>query len=166
MSVHICERDGSLEITAMIGTPQRCFVGALALFPLLAPYELMIRVPWQSFWNPFFLFAAAVSIGAVSVSVLLVLIAFGGRNRRTTIDTTAQTVSIVEWSPVGREKKRMLALGAVKGFDVRVHQWTESDTYSLDLESVAGERFGIASSSSRADVEGYRATVALFLQPR
>jgi len=46
----------------------RIVLGAVALFPLLAPYELLFRTRWESYLNPFFLFFAAISIGALAVS--------------------------------------------------------------------------------------------------
>lgn len=164
MSVHLSEHDGLLDITALIGWPQRCVYGALALVPLLAPYELILGVAWRSYWNPFFVFAAAVSVGALVVSALLMLIALGGRDRRTTIDTKAGRVSFVEWSPVGRDRTRAFPVGALRSFDVRTHGWTDGDSYSLDFHWAGGPSFAVASSLSREEIEGCRATVAAFLQ--
>jgi hypothetical protein len=66
--VTVIEEDDFIEIQTQIPTGLRVFFAALALFPLLAPYELLLQPDWDGYFTIFFLFSAVISAGAVSIS--------------------------------------------------------------------------------------------------
>ena len=74
----LVEREDRLEIRSPMRVGMRILLAALGLFPLLAPYELLIEIDWEHFMNPFFFLAALISAGAMALSAFL----FFGRSRR------------------------------------------------------------------------------------
>lgn len=44
----------------------RVLLASLGFVPLLAPYELLIRVDWEHYANPFFFLATFISTGAAA----------------------------------------------------------------------------------------------------
>ena len=57
----LLERAERLEIRSPMRVGMRVLLAALGLFPLLAPYELLIRIDWEHFMNPLFFLAAFIS---------------------------------------------------------------------------------------------------------
>ena len=66
--ISVIEGRDAIEIQSNMMVGQRILFLVLALFPLLAPYQLIIRPDWQSYFNLFFLFVLVISLGAVIVS--------------------------------------------------------------------------------------------------
>ena len=69
----------------------RLLFALLSLVPLLAPYELLVRVEWNDYFHPFFLLAAIVSAGAVAVSVFFLFSAAAGLTSRMRFDRARST---------------------------------------------------------------------------
>ena len=76
--IHVTDSAGRLDIVSPMARGTRLLFALLALFPLLAPYELIWRVRWTDYMSPFFLIAAIISAGAVTLSALLVFAAVAG----------------------------------------------------------------------------------------
>ena len=80
------ETEGVLEIRDRVSLRTRVIFALLSLFPLLAPYELLILPKWEHRLHPFFLLCAFISIGAMTLSGLLVWAAIAGLNSRMRFD--------------------------------------------------------------------------------
>ena len=74
----VIETKEEIEIQSLMLIRQGALFLLLALVPLLAPYELIVRPHWQHYVNVIFLFAAAISAGAIAVSALLAWAALAG----------------------------------------------------------------------------------------
>jgi hypothetical protein len=77
----VVETDSSLEIQDRMTLLMRLIFGLLALFPSLAPYELLILPRWHNYLNPVFFFFALISIGALAVSGFFIWAAVAGKNK-------------------------------------------------------------------------------------
>lgn len=145
----------------------RILFALLSLIPLMAPYELMVRIKWTDYWHPFFLFAAIVAAGALAVSLFLLFAAVAGLSSRMTFDAARSTFTYTERSVWIRPRTRTFPLSAVQGASIHRHEWSDGDpTFSLAITMSDGATFRSASSFSIEDVEQGKARVERFLDLR
>lgn len=142
----------------------RILFALLSLIPLMAPYELMVRVRWTDYRHPFFLFAAIVAAGALAVSLLLLFAAVAGLSSRMTFDAAQSTFTYTERSVWIRPRTRVFSLSAVQAVNIDRHEWSDGGpTFSLVITMFDGSTFRSASSFSLEEVEQRRARVEGFL---
>ena len=89
----LVERMDCLEIRSRMRVGMRILLAALGLFPLLAPYELLIKIDWEHFMNPFFFLAAFTSAGAMALSAFLFFAAVAGFSSKIVFDRRTATFS-------------------------------------------------------------------------
>jgi hypothetical protein len=138
----------------------------LSLFPLLAPYELLFRIRWTDFWNIFFLFAAAISAGAVFVSAFLIWAALAGMNTEMIFDKRQGIFYFAAQAPVLRRRVKEYPLELVRELAVETHEWSDgAPSYSLKALLEDGNTFSLSACWSRAEVEAIRDQAAAFIKP-
>jgi len=153
-STTLVERPGRVEVRAPMATGLRFVFAVLALVPLLAPYELIWSVRWQTLLHPFALVAGAISAGAIVLSALLAFAALAGLSVRIVFDAGAGTFTYVTWAPVVRSRAVVLPLAAIVEVGVGERAWSDgSPSYHLRVATASGEVFEAASSWERAEVE-------------
>ena len=113
MMLQVSESAGLIKIDSPMRPGLRVVLGLVGLLPLLAPYELIFRVDWDDYLNPFFFVAAAVSLGAMAVSSFFFFAAVAGLSTRMVFDTTRSTFSHSATSPFRRLRTRSYPLSAV-----------------------------------------------------
>jgi hypothetical protein len=69
------ESDDRLEVRSPMRPGMRVLLAALALFPLLAPYELIVKGEWENCLHWFVLPIAFISTGAIAPSAFLLFAA-------------------------------------------------------------------------------------------
>ncbi|RPI07310.1 MAG: hypothetical protein EHM71_10925, partial [Zetaproteobacteria bacterium] len=89
----LVERMDCLEIRSRMRVGMRILLAAFGLLPLLAPYELLIKIDWEHFVNPFFFLAAFISAGATALSAFLFFAAVAGLSSKIVFDRRAATFS-------------------------------------------------------------------------
>jgi hypothetical protein len=156
---HLIEQGGRVEIVSPMPMGLRAFLGIAGLFPFIAPYELLLRVDWTSYLNPFFAIALLVSLGAVAVGLFFLYAAVGGVSSVFVFDGRRRMFTCTTSSIVRPRSVWAVPLDAVRGVEVRVHDGSDGPpTYSLEVGT--DERtFATGSSSSREEVEGWLAKV-------
>jgi len=153
-----------LEITSPLRAGVRIVLAVLALFPLLAPYELLIRVEWQQFMHPAFLFVAAISAGAIALSAFLFFAAVAGLSSQMVFDKLSGTFTYSTKASVTRRIDQTHPLREVCGVDIGVREWSDgAPTYHLRVSVASGGVFESGSAWSRDDIESIRTRVRLFL---
>jgi hypothetical protein len=163
--VQLIETDGRLELVSPMPSGQRVLIAVVGLVPLLAPYELLLRVDWQSFLHPFFLLAAIVSAGALAVSFFFIFAAVAGLASRITLDARTSTFTYSHVAPVVPRLTRKGRLDSIESVAVRTHQWSDgADSYSLRIVTTDGSAFETSSSWSMDDVVRVKDAVEAFLQ--
>lgn len=162
--IKVIESNEAIEIQSQIPKVQRLLFVVLALFPLIAPYELVMRPKWQSYLNVPFLFAAALSTGALAVSAFLVWAAIAGLNSRLRFDRSAGTLAYTAGAPILRRRTVLCQIDSVDRLEVQRHDWSEgSPSYSLSAIMSDGRSFNSGSSWSQQEVEAIAKRVSSFL---
>jgi hypothetical protein len=158
MELHVTEQPGRLEIVSPMPWGRRVLFGFIALVPLLAPYELLYIVRWNTWWHPFFFFALFISLGAMFVSGLLAFAALAGLESRMVFDAASRTFTYSAKAPIAREGAS-ITFQEIDRVEVESHDWSDSaPSYSLRLKA-GGRMFSTGSSGSRAEVESIREKV-------
>jgi len=160
----LVERMDCLEIRSRMRVGMRILLAALGLFPLLAPYELLIKIDWEHFMNPFFFLAAFTSAGAMALSAFLFFAAVAGLSSRIVFDRRTATFSYSSEAPVVRRTRQVQPLSDVRSTEIGVRDWSDSaPTYHLSITVKDGTVFVSGSSWSRDEIEWIRGRVDQFL---
>lgn len=158
------ESDERLEIRYQMRTGSRVFFFLAALFPLIAPYELLWKVRWENLWNVYFLFAALICLGALAVSGIALMAALAGLSSRLIFDRQARTFTYTRSAPVFHPRPEVFSLANLLSVEVEKHDWSDSaPDYSLRVNLAGGRKCSSGMSSSQGEVEGYRQRVLAFL---
>lgn len=162
----VVESPDALEVESPMPVGKRILFFLLALFPLVAPYELLFKPRWTGYANVFFLFAAAVSLGALSVTALLFWAAVAGIRSRMRFDRARGLFTYTASAPAMGTRTSRYPLDAIAAVEIRTHEWSDgAPSYSLKVATADGRTFETASSWSRAEVEALRRRVEAFRGP-
>jgi hypothetical protein len=160
----VTESADALEIESPMPGGKRVLFFLLGLFPLIAPYELLLKPRWTGIANVFFLFAAAVSLGALCVTAFLFFAAVAGIRSRMRFDRARRAFTYAASAPAMGTRTTDLPLSAITGVEIRTHEWSDgAPSYSLEVRTGGGETFHTSSSWSRGEVEALRRRVEAFL---
>ena len=160
----VIEGKEAIEIQSYMPTGKRVLFFLLALFPLLAPYELIIQPNWRSYVNVFFLFAAVISAGALAVSAFLVWAAIAGLNSKLRFDRADGTVTYSVGAPIVRWRTHKYPIEAIAHLGVEKHDWSDgAPSYSFLTQMADGSKFKSGSSWSREEIEDIIQRVSAFL---
>ena len=160
----LVERANRLEVRSPMRAGMRVLLAALALFPLLAPYELIIRVEWQQYVHPAFFLVAFISAGAVALSAFLLFAAVAGMSSQMVFDKGSGKFTYSAKAPVIGRTRQTRPLSEVCGVEVGVRDWSDSaPTYHLGVSVADGTAFETGSSWSRDEIELIRIRVKQFL---
>jgi hypothetical protein len=142
----------------------RAFLLALALFPLLAPYELLIKIKWQDIFNLPFLFVALICAGALVVSAFLVWAGIAGLNTELRFDRTRGSFTHSISAPVLSMRTQRYPLSAIHNVDIQIHEWSEGEpSYALRITLHDGKTIATGSVNSRTEIEQAVEQVQAFL---
>jgi hypothetical protein len=162
--IQVANNEERLDIVSPMPSGKRLLFALLALFPLLAPYELMLRAQWTDYWHPLFLLSAIISAGAIALSVFCVFAAVAGLSSRMTLDARRSTFTYSEGAPLVPQRTLELPLSSLESVQVRTHEWSDgAPSYSLMVKMSDGATFESGSSWSRQDLEHDKARIELFL---
>jgi hypothetical protein len=156
--------DQRIEIWSPMRPIMRILLALLAIFPLIAPYELIIRVGWQDYINPFFLFSAAISAGAIALSVFLVFTALAGLSSKITLDKPSSTLTHSLEAPVIRRTQQSYPLASIGHVRTVSRDWSDgSPSYHLEISLIDGTMIESGSSWSRGEIDTICAYIERFL---
>lgn len=152
--VEFNESDGIIELTTPMPVGRRVVLVLLALFPLLAPYELLFRAGWSGRWHIAFLFPALISLGALGLSVLLVYAALAGLEVRMRFDLARRVMMYQATAPLVRLRAVEVPFDAIVRVEVIPHEWSDGpDSFSIRVVKSDGRRFESGSTECRPDSE-------------
>lgn len=156
----LVEQTDRIEIQSRMGVGPRLLLAALALLPLLAPYELLIRTEWEPIASPFFVLAAMVSAGATALCLFLLFAALAGLSSRTVFDRRTRTVSHFSQTAFARPTREVVPWSNVHRIEVCIREWSDSaPNYYLAVTMKGGPRFETGTSGSREEIEWMRGQV-------
>ena len=160
----VVESGENLEIESPMPVGMRILLLLIALFPLLAPYELLLKPRWTGIVNVVFLFMALVSLGALCVSALFVWAAVAGIRSRMTFDRARELFTYTAWAPAMGTRTSRRRLDAIAALEIETHDWSDgAPSYSLKVVMGDQQTFRSGSSWSRDEVEEIRQRVAAFV---
>jgi hypothetical protein len=158
------EADDRFELVARMSPGQRLLLGGLSLVPLMAPYELLVKVHWGGSAGPVLWVAAIVSLGAIAVTGLLLFSALAGLSSRMIFDKRAGRLIYSASALVVRPWVRDFPIGAIARVETAIREWSDGDpSYSLRVVLTDGERLRSGSSWSRAEIDAIQVRLARFL---
>ncbi len=164
MEFQISKTADELEVRAPMRIGKRILFLALSLFPWLAPYELLLRPRWESYWNIFFLFAAVISIGAMAVSAFFVWAAIAGLDSQMTFCRSQGLFTHSARAPILPRRTRAYPIESIAAVEIETHEWSDGGpSYSFEVVLRDGRKLHLGSSWSRAEAEAVRDQVAAFL---
>jgi hypothetical protein len=162
--LEVAESPDRLEISSPMRVGLRIALAAMGAVPLLAPYELLVRVDWRDVASPAFAFAALVSLGAVAVSALFVVAAVAGTSSSIVVDRRAGTISFASQAPITPRSMRTFPVGDVAAVELGVHEWSDGGpSYHVHVAMADGRTIRTGPSPSRDEIEAVRARLASFL---
>jgi hypothetical protein len=162
--VQVLDTVERLDIVSPMPWGNRLLFALLALIPLLAPYELLLRVQWTDYRSPFFVFAAIISAGAVALSMFLVFAAVAGLSSRITLDAAHSTFTYSEAAPIVPQRTRVYPLPSLESVHVQAQEWSDgAPSYCLLVKMSDGTTFRSGSSWSREDIELVKNRIEAFL---
>ena len=160
----IVEYADRLIVQSRMRVGMRVLLAALGCFPLLAPYELLIKVEWEHFFNLFFLLAGIISAGATVLSAALFFAAVAGLSSAIVFDRPAATVSFTQEAPVVQRTTRVYPWSDIQSIEVRSRDWSDGGpTYYLSISLADGGVLESGSSWSRDEIEQIKRRVDQFL---
>jgi hypothetical protein len=162
--INIIENKEVIEIQSPMPTGRRILFGIIALFPLIAPYELIIKPNWQNVLNVFFLFVLLISIGAIAVSAILVWAAIAGLSSNLKIDRSKRTITYSTGAPVVPWRTVHYPLASLQQLSVEKTDWSDgSPSYTLVAQMVDGKALKSSASWQKEEIEEVKRRVTAFL---
>jgi hypothetical protein len=156
-SYHITQSESHIEFTRRMSPGFRLVLVLLGLFPLIAPYELLIKPAWRDWFNPFFLFFLAISLGAVAVSVGFIMAGLAGLSQRIRFDIPARTLIYESDSLLARFRQTRYRFSDIERIDLIEHDWSEGPaTFYLQVKIRNSAKIEFGDLDSRADAERYQ----------
>lgn len=161
----LLEHAGGIVVHSPIALGTRVVLAVLGLVPLLAPYELLLRVRWTTTAIPAFPIAAAISLGAVALSVAAFTAALAGRGSELRFDARSATVRHRTGAPLLRRSERVVDLASIDRIEVVTTEWSDGDpSHVLRVVLGDGSHLDSGSSTSRDHVERVRERVKRFVR--
>lgn len=160
----LSESPERLEIVSPMSWGRRALFALLGLFPLIAPWELLIKPDWSGYFNLFFMWSAAISAGALGLSALLFFAALAGLSSRIVLDAASSTFVYSYAAPILSPSQRTYALDEVERVEAITHESSDGPpSYSLRFATSRGTAHETASSWSHDEIEDYLRRVHRFL---
>jgi len=162
--LNVVETADALEVTSPMPAGRRVLFGLLALVPLLAPYELLLKPGWETIFHPLFGFAAIISLGAMLVSAFLVWAAIAGLVTRASFDLRRRTLTTAFWAPVVPLTMHTYSLNDLRAVRLETTESSEGPpSYSLQVETLDGRSLRLMGEEDRSEVESVQSRIACFL---
>jgi len=159
------EREARLEVRSPMRVGMRVVFALVGLFPLVAPYQLLVRTAWTTYLHPFFALAAVISLGALALSAFLFFAAVAAMSSGMVFDRRTATVRAWSSAPIVRRTEREVAWSQVVGVEVAKTDWTDgAPSYRLRVALADGSSLESGSSWSNSEIETIRERVVRFLE--
>lgn len=142
----------------------RVVIFLVGLLPLLAPYDLLFKVRWESFFNVSFFISFLFSIFIASFSVLIVFIAFFAQNQHICFDRDRSLLTY-GWSDAVRAYRETThRFQEISEPELKVHDWSDGpNSYDLLVKTRSGDKISFGDFSSREEAERYQSIVKTIL---
>jgi hypothetical protein len=160
----VVESPDLLEIQSTFPVGKRVLFLLLSLFPLIAPYQLILKVNWLNYFNVFFIFAFVISLGAIAVSAFFVWAAIAGMESRLRFDLRQGKFLFTTGAPITIWQTNQGQIKDISKIQVEKHDWSDgAPSYSILTITNDGQQFKIGSSWSLGEINDIANRVSAFL---
>ncbi len=139
----------------------RVAIFLFGLFPLLAPYELLFKIRWESYFNPSFFIALLFSMVMLAASVFVVFIALFAQDHHVCFDGGRATLTH-GWSDVLRAYRQTdYRFDELSAPALETHIWSDSPkTFDLLVRTRSGAKISFGDFKSREEALLYQELLA------
>jgi len=126
----------TFEFTSSLSPALRIVIFIAGLFPLIAPYELLMKPKWTTFASPFFLSGLLISLVAVGLSIGFLVAAVVGLNEVVRFNTVQRKVTYGFGAPFIKWRENHILFADIREVRVDTQTWeSRPDTYRLRLDT-------------------------------
>lgn len=147
-----------LEFISSFSPIVRIILALFGFFPLLAPYELLLKPDWQVGVSVAMVFMLVISLGAVGISLFLFAAAVLGRSQHFEFDAANRVVVYrfnTAVNPAGRE---VYDFAQVESLELKVNEWDSGpNTYDICLNIRGRREMSFGNFASQTEAERYLA---------
>lgn len=144
----------------------RLIIFLVGFFPLLAPYELLIKIHWTDYFNLSFLISLLFSILATAFSLFIMFIAFFAQNQYVCLDADRATLTY-GWSDAVRAYRATdYRFDELSAPELVTHPWSDGPTsYNILVKTRTGLKISFGDFESRRAAQEYQAAVTEIVSP-
>ena len=155
----------SIEFNRRLPPAVRVFLLICGLFPLYAPYDLLIRPSWRAGLWPAALFPLLVSIGAMAVGGFFIFAALLGVSQCIHFDATTRTIAHSGKTALTRYSENRYSFRDVEELMVKAHSWSDGPTtYDIVLKIKGARGLEFGGLESQEEAERYVAILKKIIQ--
>jgi hypothetical protein len=145
-----------LEFDKRVHPAIRFGIFLVSLFPLLAPYELLFKVRWESFFNPSFFISLVFSMIMVAVTAFIMFIALFARNQHICFDGNRSTLTY-GWSDAVRAyRETIFRFEEISEPELETHTWSDGpNSYDLLVKTRSGLKIGFGDFKTKEEAQHY-----------
>jgi len=153
---NIKQSNNKIEFTSHLSLAARALIMIIGLFPLLAPYELLIKPSWNGKINWLMLFSLLISIGAIVLSIFGICTALFGINQSIQINSTNRIITHGYKAGVLRFRQNQYLFSEIEIVQLKVHEWTDgSPTFNIGLKPIAHREIEFGGFATQEEAEKY-----------
>jgi hypothetical protein len=153
---NIKQSNDKIEFTSHLSLAARAALMIVGLFPLFAPYELLIKPSWSgeiSWHMVFFLF---ISIMAVLLSIFFVCSALFGMNQSIQINSTTRMITHEYKAGILRFRQKQYLFTEIEMVQLKVHKWTDGPpTYNIAIRTTGQREIEFGGLATQEEAEKY-----------
>jgi hypothetical protein len=147
-----------LEFISSLSPIIRIILALFGFFPLLAPYELLVKPDWPAGVSIAMLFMLAISLGAVGISLFLFAAAVLGRSQHFEFDAARRVVIYRFKTAVNPAGKEVYDFAQIESLVLKVHEWDSGpNSYDICLNIRGRREMTFGNFASQAEAERYLA---------
>jgi hypothetical protein len=138
----------------------RFIVFLVSFFPLLAPYELLVKIRWAGYFNLPFLVSLLFSTIATAFSLFIMFIAFFAQNQYACFELDKATLTY-GWSDAVRAyRETVYRFEELSVPELVTHPWSDGPTtYNILVKTRTGAKISFGDFESKGDAQQYRTSL-------
>jgi hypothetical protein len=157
----ITESGQTLVFDKRVHSAIRFGIFLVSLFPLLAPYELLFKIRWESFFNPSFFISLVFSIVMVAASAFVMFIALFAQNQHVCFNGERSTLTF-GWSDAVRTYRETdYRFEEISEPELETQSWSDGpNSYDLLVTTRSGLKISFGDFKSKEKAQEYQEILA------
>lgn len=152
----IRQSGNTLEFSNKVPIAVRVAIFLFGFVPLLAPYELLIKIKWENYFNLVFAFMLFIAVGAIAVSLFMFYFALMSMNQALRFDGDRRILTYGFSTALLPFMAKDHAFQKIKDLAIEVQDWSDGPTtYDLRLQLEGERKITFGEFAKREDAERY-----------